>query len=166
MSKSPELGLRSACQAHESIGAPEGNLRLCWSAICYKNSKQREKKKSTYSPLLKKNHQCKLEREKVAEEVVVSQPFWEFAMGSALQPLVPTGEQPLWAASLALGLKYIEKPWKKEIISLARTWGQFEVVKAPLSRLVGCSDLSITLSVFKWPCLTGKCYVVDPIVFE
>lgn len=52
------------------------------------------KKKSTYSPLLKKNHQCKLEREKVAEEVVVSQPFWEFAMGSALQPLVPTGSSP------------------------------------------------------------------------
>lgn len=29
MSKSPELGWRSACQANESIGAPEGNRRLC-----------------------------------------------------------------------------------------------------------------------------------------
>lgn len=29
MSKSPELGSCSACQANESIGAPEGNQRLC-----------------------------------------------------------------------------------------------------------------------------------------
>lgn len=28
MTKSPELGLCSACQANESTGAPEGNLRL------------------------------------------------------------------------------------------------------------------------------------------
>lgn len=29
MSKSPEVGWRSACQANENIGAPEGNRRLC-----------------------------------------------------------------------------------------------------------------------------------------